>query len=193
MSVDNLSITRFSPHTDDAALLDQVIHCYQGVFADPPWNETWPYEQVRADLLHEITPESSCWIAKRNDSVVGFCWGYPITAPELEEKLKVSFVPELERVLDTSDGIAYQDELGVLTSCRGIKIAKILFTIRLEDFERQGLRIGVVRTREFPEASVTFRWFTEKLGYQVIARYPGTDGRVVLAQRLTEVRRLLTK
>lgn len=191
MEQERVSLSRFSPHTSDAQILERVVECYQNVFAGPPWNETWPREQVLSDLMHEITPESSCWIARRAADVIGFCWGYRITASALEDKLGVPFVSAFEREFGICD-IAYQDELGVLESERNQGIASLLFRRRLRDFIGQGLRVGVVRTREFPEASVTFKWFTEKLGYRVLARYPGKDGRIVLGQRLSEVSRLLS-
>ncbi len=192
MNIQPVSIERFSPHTSSPETLEKMIVCYQKVFAAPPWNETWPREQVLSDLLHEVTPESSFWIARRDADVVGFCLGYRMTPPALEEKLATPFVSAFEREFGVCD-IAYQDELGVLESERKQKIASELFWRRLCDFTGQGLRVGVVRTREFPEASVTFKWFTEKLGYRVLARYPGKDGRVVLGQTLSEVHRLLVR
>ncbi len=79
--------------------------------------------------------------------------------------------------------VFYQDELGVLPDYRGQGVAKRMFIARLQDAIKQENRskIGVVRTREFPEPSVTFLWFTKKLGYTVLCRYPKKDGRVILA------------
>lgn len=214
-SRDEIEFIEFSPHDDPTNLIDQVVECYRGVFAEPPWNELykckgcgsswgfkdqeelsrlnyrhcdtdmvlyWPPEEVRADMYHEITPEASCWLALEQSKVVGFCWGYPVSIDALAAKLKIDNLSGVLKDLFGTDTVAYQDELGVYLSHRGMGIAKDLFTIRHRDFIDQGLGAGVVRTRQYPEPSVTFKWFTEKLGYSIIARYPEDDGRVVLAR-----------
>jgi GNAT superfamily N-acetyltransferase len=217
---------QFSPHDDPTDLVTQVVECYRGVFADPPWNELykcpscgshwgvkdlneiwemntmhcgvpmvpfWPPEEVRADMYHEITPEASCWLALEKSKVVGFCWGYPISVFDLEAKLKVDGLAGKLVGAFATDEVAYQDEMGVLLSHRGHRIAKELFVNRHRDFIRRGFKVGVVRTRELPEPSVTYQWFTEKLGYQVIARYPVDDGRIVLARPLEGLSELLER
>lgn len=145
-----------------------------------PLVDFWPREQVCADLEHEITPESSCWLALDNRRVVGFCWGYAINTAALTTKLGVqitesSALPSL---------IAYQDEVGVLSAYRGRKIAKALVARRLNDFLEQGLEYAVVRTRKLPEPSTTYLWYTEKLWYSTLATYPDGDGRVILGRGL---------
>jgi len=161
----DISLLRFSPHTSDREITEQ----------------------------HEISTDASCWITLRLGKVIGFCWGYPISPTELERKLDISVVDAIKEHFGEVNFVAYQDELGVIETERNRKIARQLFEKRLEDFEAQKLEIGIVRTRELPEASVTYKWFTEKLGYHVLARYPDGDGRVVLGQGLDEVRRRLKK
>ena len=172
--------------TKDRQLLasTKFRHC------DTPLVDFWPREQVVCDLHHEITPESSCWLAVSNDTVVGFCWGYPITAADLEVKLGVSFSAKLE--CENTELVAYQDEVGVLSAHRGHKVAKAMVARRLDDFLEQGLKIGIVRTRQSPEPSETFLWYTQKLGYQILANYPGEDGRVILGRELDDLKELLT-
>ncbi|MFA5870968.1 MAG: hypothetical protein WC842_03740 [Candidatus Paceibacterota bacterium] len=51
------------------------------------------------------------------------------------------------------------------------------------NFIDMGAEIGVVRTRKTPEPSNTYLWF-KKLGYDTIASYPMSDGRVILAKEL---------
>ena len=143
----------------------------------------WPKKQVISDLYHEITPEASCWLAVNNNAVVGFCWGYPISITDLETKLGVSFSDTLK--CGATEKAAYQDEVGVIFAYRGHKIAKTMITHRLNDFLAQSLQIGIVRTRQYPEPSETFLWYTQKLGYHIIARYPREDGRVVLGRELS--------
>jgi GNAT superfamily N-acetyltransferase len=150
---------------------------------DEPLVDYWSREQVTADLYHEISPDASCWIAMAGTKVIGFCWGYAAQTPELERKMKISFREQLPLV--SHKPLAYQDEVGVLKEYRGKKIAKALVGYRLQDFLEQGLEIGVVRTRQTPEPSMTFLWYTEKLGYKILASYPDDDGRVILGRSLT--------
>jgi hypothetical protein len=163
----------------------EFFHCGEKVL------EYWPSAQVRSDLDNEISAESSCWLALEKASVIGFCWGYEATLDYLEERLALPFRDAVFSQFGQNHRIAYQDELGVLGSCRGRNIAKSLFTHRHKDFVSQGLTLGIVRTRKSPESSVTYLWFTEKLGYKVLAEYPGEDGRVVLGQTLDKINFLL--
>jgi len=158
---------------------------------DEPLVDFWPKEKVISNLYHEITSQSSCWLAVDSDMVVGFCWGKPISIVDLEIKLGISFSAKL-KYENSSDLVAYQNEAGVLSAYRGRKIAKALVARRLDDFLTQGLRTGVVRTRQYPEPSKTFLWYTEKLGYQIIATYPDTDGRVILYRTLEGLKELLS-
>jgi ribosomal protein S18 acetylase RimI-like enzyme len=217
--MEKISIIRYSPRGENHPLTAQLVECYRNVFADEPWHEWlkcrqcgeywgvkdramlasmkfrhcgkklvdfWPKEQVISDLHHEITPSSSCWLAMDKKVVVGFCWGYPIAVGELKAKLNIQFSGQRENEL-----IVYQDEVGVLSAYRGRNIAKAMVLRRLDDFLNQGLKFGIVRTRQNPEPSVTFTWYTQKLGYEILAAYPGNDGRVILGRRLNELRELL--
>lgn len=157
-----------------------------------PLVDYWPHEQVMSDLQNEITAESSAWVAICDDRVVGFCWGYPISTKDLEEKLKVPVAEIIEQMYGV-DFVAYQDELGVLTELRGHGIAHKLVKKRLDDFLERKLKVGIVRTRLFPNPTVTYHWFTEKLDYKPVIQYPGADGRVILGQKLEAVRSLLSR
>jgi ribosomal protein S18 acetylase RimI-like enzyme len=141
----------------------------------------WPRERVVGNLFKEITPAASCWLALSGSKVIGFCWGYPITPPELEDKLSISLGN-----LEPTRKVAYQAELGVQVAYRNRGIAKAMVRRRLSDFLRQGLETGVVLPRATPEPSVTFLWY-KKLGYSIIARYPDADGRVIMAGRLDDI------
>lgn len=164
--------------TKDRQELEKSGFCHCRV----PLVDFWPTERVTADLFHEITKESSCWLALCESRVIGFCWGYPITLGSLERKLNLSLDPTFRASLGQRQ-IAYQDEVGVLSEFRGRKIAKAMVKHRLHDFLAQGLNFGIVRTREYPEPSETFLWY-RRLGYEAVAQYPDGDGRVILARNL---------
>ena len=150
----------------------------------------WPRDQVLADLLHEITVDGSCWLAKDNDRVVGFCWGYSIKVIDLENKLGIML--NWKFGFERENLVAYQDEIGVLSDYRKKGIAKSMFVKRLDDFLERGRRVGYVRPPQYPEPSETFLWYTQKLGYQIIATYPGDDGRAILCRPFEGLKGLLS-
>ncbi len=164
-----------------------LFHC--GVQVE----DFWSRNRVEKDIRHEVHQDSSCWIALDRPRVIGFCWGYPVTTADLEKKLGIALDGHLVRHFENVQTVAYQDEIGVLFEYRKRGLARQMFQNRLSDFLSQGLNVGVVRTREHPEPSVTFSWFTSQLGYKIIARYPDNDGRVILAGNLNHVRSLLGK
>jgi len=164
----------------EAQELESTRHCGAEIV------DFWPYEQVREDIFHEITPESSCWLAMDDEKVVGFCWGYPIKVSDLEEKLGISFSAQMHEMFGKHDIVAYQDDIGILTEYRGLKLAKELIKLRFEDFKNQGLAIGVFRTMTSPP-SVTYLWYSQKLDYKVVAKYKDTDGRVIMARTLHDL------
>ena len=170
----------------DIALLEasNFHHC------NVPLIDYWPQEQVTSDLFHEITKESSCWLALNGSQVVGFTWGYQVNPESLEKKLGVSFSSTFISKFGRQSKIAYQDEVGVISEFREHKIAKSMVKLRLSDFLAQDLKVGVVRTREFPEPSKTFLWY-KKIGYETIFQYPKEDGRVILARSLDNLSTLL--
>jgi GNAT superfamily N-acetyltransferase len=153
---------------------------------DKPVKDFWPREQVIIDIYNEITPEASCWLALCGDKVAGFCWGYPIDKTKLEKKLGVTI--DYGLLGNDFQIVAYQDEVGVAPEYRNRKLAKALVALRFADFAKQGLQVGIVRTREAPQPSETFLWYTKKLGYKVLARYPGDDGRVILGRRISDLK-----
>jgi len=179
MEKENISYVRYLPKN-----ANELAGVYSEVFAGPPWYEKFDRSQVVLDIQKEIGFETSAWLAMDEKRVVGFTWGYSKRIPDLEKKLGVS--------LNISDReVAYQSELGLLPDYRGQKIANNLVRLRLDDFLEQNLEYGIVRTKELPEPSVTFSWYTNKLGYEIIARYPKNDGRVILGRSLIGLRKLL--
>lgn len=170
----------------------KVLEALRYLHCGEPVVDYWPRDAVLYDLYHEIGAVTSCWVARERKRVIGFSWGYPIPVSELSRKVGIRLEEPIRLLFSSSSQVAYQDELGVLSSYRGTGVARKLFSLRLDDFIKQCLEIGVVRTRALPEPSVTYLWFTEKLGYRELARYPGDDGRVILGQRLDEVKKLLS-
>lgn len=153
----------------------------------------WPADEVRHDILHELDGSASCWLAMQGDKIVGFCWGYEVSAEQIETKLKlVGLADRLHAQFGSDARYAYQDEMGVIADLRGHRIASKMFEYRLADFRFQGLTVGVVRTKTLPP-SVTHRWFTRPdYSYQVVGEYNDADGRVVLARKLDDLQTTAT-
>lgn len=150
-----------------------------------PVVDFWSADVVESNICSEVGHEASCWVARLNGEIVGFCWGYPLGLEVLDQKLQLAGVSGAVRShFGNLERVAFQNEVGVVEELRGQKIAKKFFQHRLNDFLEGGLTVGVVRTRRSPEPSVTYLWFTQKLGYTEVAAYPGDDGRVILARSL---------
>lgn len=169
---------------NDLPLLQQwgFLHCNQPVV------DFWESAHVEKEIRHRITEEATAFVVMSDGVVVGFTWGFPATLDALESDefhipIKAGFWTQFGEEAPKND-VAFQNEIGVATLFRDRKLASQMYDARLKNFIAQGLKFGIVRTRQFPEPSVTFLWFTKKLGYKIIARYPGDDGRVILAQRL---------
>ncbi len=157
-------------------------HCGQ------PLVDFWGRKTVLSDIKNEIkSGTSSCWLALDQMKVIGFCWGYPSTTSDISKKMgiPIDFSP-LQLSDSFNQPLALQDEVGVLAPYRGKKIAKELVRLRNQDFLEMGLSCGIVRTREAPEPSITYLWYS-RIGYHVLARYPDDDGRVVMGIRLAKI------
>jgi len=152
------------------------VHC------DKVVEDFWPRDIVRADIQNEISREASCWIAHHNESVIGFCWGYPISLDKLEEKLKLPGFATNAKRSGFPDEVAYHDEIGVKKEYRMHGIAKNMFQLSFKDFREKGLSAIVARTMSSPP-TIAYYWF-KKIGYKVIDRYDrhnDKDSRVILA------------
>ncbi len=177
-----LSIRSYqSGRPNDRAFNESIIDCYSEVFAGPPWNERWERSDVAAMLETLGLPMNT--IALEGETVVGFAFAKVGYVDEFERQLGISFAAEVaKRRYGAWDPefVLYQSDIGVLDRYRGKGLGKRLFRERLRGNQQA---YQVVRTRQYPKPSVTYAWYTQKLGYEVVARYPEEDGRVILFQR----------
>lgn len=202
----------YVPGNENHEVTGQLVECYRDVFSQGPWHEWlkcgvcgkywgrkdtdelvglqyrhcgrplqdfWPRDVVVGDIYHEITQQAHCLLAMVGDEVIGFCWAYLISVGALEEKLGITFDD-----LHGSECIVYLDEVGMQAKYRNLKIAKEMLRNLKQYYLKQGVTKCLARTRALPEPSVLFLWHTKKLGYEIIASYPKSDGRVVLARTL---------
>lgn len=163
----------------------EFLHQMNFEHCGTPIEDFWKKEDVQATIHSVLNLDSSFFVAIQDEKIVGFCWGYVIDGEKLDDYLKIGVVAQIEEKYGNVK-IAYQSEIGVLSQFRGKKIARRMFRARHIDFLSLGADVGVVRTRKLPEPSITYLWF-KKLGYETIASYPVTDGRVILAKNLNEI------
>lgn len=159
----------------DKLIKDGFYHCNTAL------RDFWTHAEVMQDIVSGTTEQSSNWIAKDNDKIIGFCWGNYDTIKNLESYLAVNFDSSQYKKL-SNFRLGYQSELGVISGYRGNKIAKQLAYRRLLDFLRMSVDYVIVRVKRNPEPSKTYSWYIEKLGYNIIAEYPNGDGRVILGR-----------
>ncbi len=84
-----------------------------------PLVECWPINQIISDFNNEMAkPESICVLAKSDDKIVGFAWGYVVN---VDQSLSEHFgAPDLYRLI--SGNFFYLDEIAVLVEYQGIGI-----------------------------------------------------------------------
>lgn len=160
----------------------------------------WPVEEVIKDMRGELSKsDATCVVARESGRVVGSCWGYSLTAEELDLHLNNGIevtvrVPGIvEALASRYQGIprfAYLDEIFVLPEWQGKKIGSLLFRERHSRFVARGLVACTMRTKTNPPSS-TYRWYRGKLGFEIIGEYPDEDKRVVMAKRMDEISRLI--
>ncbi|MCB9808902.1 GNAT family N-acetyltransferase [Candidatus Nomurabacteria bacterium] len=171
---------------EDRELLvkEKFFHCGEPVI------DYWPRQEVLENIEKELSRESSAFLATYHNRVIGFCWGYGIDIHTMQQELNITLSPKDIEAFSRVK-LAYQSDMAVLPEFRGEKIAKQLFKLRLEDMQAKGFSHGCVRVRKSPEPSQTYLWYKEKLGYAVIAEYPISDGRVILARNFQSLYNLL--
>uniref|UniRef100_A0A7C4M2S0 GNAT family N-acetyltransferase n=1 Tax=candidate division CPR3 bacterium TaxID=2268181 RepID=A0A7C4M2S0_UNCC3 len=163
-------------------LENRYYHCGE------PLTDFWSRHELLDYLENNLTsPGTSCCLVFDGSKMVALGWGYPATIMELEEKLEI----EIDLGFPPSYIVAYQEKSGVLPEYRDSKIGKVSFTKRVDDYLAAGLEYGIVRTIRDPQPNLIYLWLTKKLGYKVIATYPGNDGRVVIGGSLKKLRNLL--
>ena len=166
-------------HQEELALTD-FMHCGE------PLVEFWPRATVESDLKEAMDASgASFWLALQGNRLVGFCYGYAKTPEKLEEQMER---PGLALAVKEKFGasvryVAYQADIALIPEFRGRHLASQMFELRRKDFLAQGMQIGVVRVKMDPP-SVTYLWYTTKLGYEVISEYHDAGKRVLLARSL---------
>jgi len=154
---------------------------------EKPIIDYWTEKEVEKNIIKDITTDAPCYLALRDNQVIGFCWGYSFNVSDLNQKLKLENIADtILRKYGDVKKIAYQNELGVIKEFRNQGIAKQLFILRLNDFRQQGLKIGIATVKTKPP-SVTYHWFLN-LGYEIIAEHNDLDGKVILAKIMEEVK-----
>lgn len=115
---------------------DYVIKLYQEIFAEPPWNECWSYEDVLEDINFCLRQKDPIiLVAERKRKIVGFNWGY---------RLPLKKFPFLGKKLDKK--CFYVDELGVKKEFRRRKIGTRLMQELIKKAKRLFYSSMLLRT-----------------------------------------------
>lgn len=97
--------------------------------------EYWPMSKIISDFYSEMMkPDSVCVVAQSEGGVIGFTWGYRVSAnPDLDEQLEA---PNLHQVLQGD--FFYGDECALLPDWQGKGIGKLLVShILSEQHQKQ--------------------------------------------------------
>ncbi|MDP3985614.1 MAG: GNAT family N-acetyltransferase [bacterium] len=162
-----------------------------------PTNNFWPIANIIADMGEEMArPHAVCVVACHLTVVVGGCWGFSATAEEMDHHLNHSVEPEarapgvaaaLRERFPNVARFAYQDEIFVQPEWQGKGVGRKMFAMRHRRFVETGLGAYVMRTKTNPPSSSYLWYASPKWGYEVVARYPDADERVILAQSFDRI------
>lgn len=180
-------------HTTKFNLNEAPTHCHH---CGQALADFWPIENIISDMKRELAlPDAVCSYAKHwNGAVIGACWGFSLTAEEMEDHINhdlnpaihISIAERLKSMYPHAERFAYQDEAFVQPAWQQQGIAKNLFALRHRHFVERGLDTYVIRTKMNPPAK-TFLWYHDKWGYEIIGRFSDDEQRVVLAQRFENI------
>ncbi|MCX6797964.1 MAG: GNAT family N-acetyltransferase [Candidatus Falkowbacteria bacterium] len=100
----------------------------------------WPTSKVLSDFYQEMSkPDSLCLVAKGDEEILGFSWGYQISInPEIDAHLEA---PGLHKLV--SGNYFYLDEVAVLPQYQGKGIGRNLIK---QLFENQPYKRIILRT-----------------------------------------------
>ena len=140
----------FDELASDPVTLDQLIQLYRQIFSEPDgWNEQFCYDQVRANLMHELSQHAClrlCTTSGRQREVVGFCWAQLLSIAEVAQTIKtVQYYdmlgsPQIEKPLQDILGnvpVIYLHDLGIKRELRGKLSLSHLIQPVLQDVARQ--------------------------------------------------------
>ena len=165
---------------------EDLIKCYQEVFAAPPWNEDWWTEElVRAVLDKYAGPEARIILAISANKVIGFAWGSVGTAKALGDELELSLPSHV------SKQVGYIKDIGVHANFRKQGVATALLGQLMSLLRKSCVSTDWVlaRTLAEPVPSVVFSWFP-LVGFKKVAYYPndsGNKGQVILGNAFQAV------
>ena len=133
----------------------------------------WPISKVVSDFYREMQkPEAICIVVEEGVYVVGFAWGYRVTAnPELNEQLDAPGLSDLIK-----DDFFYLDECALEPAFQGVGIGRMLIRRILE--EKLQKRVLLRTLNDSPMYSLAKRFGCETV--QRISR-----GRVIMTSITT--------
>lgn len=147
-------------------LIERCAHLYCRIWQEPPWNEDfWEPEKVVNDILVQIDKDDSellfaCQLSIPHPEVVGFTWGYGVSAEEMRE---ICACNELDSLFSNGRTVFYIDELGVSSSHRKHGLGERLSNFLLDSLASSGFHQVALRT---DVAATAARSLYAKIGFR---------------------------
>lgn len=130
----------------------------------------YPEDKTKKYILKEIAkPESSSFIAKQGDEIVGFVWGYVYETPFdfVKEKYRTLEMQDKIRDLLTEEDIRekffYFSECGVSENERGKGISNLLSNKLIQETKKMGLPLVMRTNWKSPMVAVAESFYMKQL------------------------------
>jgi GNAT superfamily N-acetyltransferase len=148
-----MTIVLFDPSRD----MQSVVSLYQQCFAEPPWNERFDPNKLKAEFEEMLTwPDTRFLVSMREGKVIAATIGFHVRRK-----------PDVLELLDPIDQKSfYAAELFVDPHARQCKVGSELLTILLSLARYQGLDRVTVRTST--AQSVVQHLFLDNLGCKIV-------------------------
>lgn len=153
--------------------INATVALYQACFAEPPWFETFEFDEVAAEFREILSwPDAAFLVAVLDEKIVGGTVGFDLARkPDVNVLVPTVFKP-----------CFYFSELFVDAAMRRNGIAGALIRERSAHARRHNYTFGAVRTSI---NQTIIRTIYQKLGYHTVATQEVTSTKIIDGQATT--------